>query len=129
MAGMSMEKYKALEHPYPTLAEKIKKYGYDPKQLHHILRMNEFTRRYISGETYEACLKSKIPKYLIDVKRGCHSLDEARKIAKEKLDETIEMKNVYMNTTPLSINRDVENLMNGVLINVLKKSFVMELEV
>lgn len=129
MAGMSMEKYKALEHPYPTLVEKIKKYGYDPKQLHHILRMHEFTHRYILGETYGTCLKSKIPEYLIDVKRGCHSLEEARKIAKEKLDEIIEMKNVYMNTTPLSINGDVEKLMNEVLINVLKKSFVMELEV
>lgn len=129
MAGMSMEKYKALEHPYPTLIEKIEKYGYDPKQLHHILRMHEFTHRYISGETYKACLTSKIPEYLIDVKRGCYSLEEARKIAKEKLDEVIEMKNEYMDTTPLSINRDVEDLMNRVLINVLKKSFVMDLEV
>lgn len=128
MAGMSMEKYKALEHPYPTLVEKIKKYGYDPKQLHHILRMNEFMRRYISGETYSSCLKSKIPEYLIDVKRGCHSLDEARKIAKEKLDETIEMKNNYMKATPPVINHKVEELMNNTLINVLKKSFLLELE-
>lgn len=31
MAGMSMEKKKALCHPYPTLIEKIEKYGYDGK--------------------------------------------------------------------------------------------------
>lgn len=30
IAGMSMEKFKAMEHPYPTLIDKIKKFGYDP---------------------------------------------------------------------------------------------------
>ncbi len=44
--GMSMEKVKAMEHPYPTLIDKINKYGYDPKQLHHIIRLCEFVERY-----------------------------------------------------------------------------------
>lgn len=30
IVGMSMEKYKALEHHYPTLLDKIEKFGYDP---------------------------------------------------------------------------------------------------
>jgi len=33
MAGMSMEKLKALEHPYPTIVDKINKYGYEAKFL------------------------------------------------------------------------------------------------
>lgn len=127
MAGMSMEKHKALEHPYPTLKEKIEKYGYDPKQLHHIVRMNEFMIRYISGESYSNCLLSKMPEYLINIKRGCHSLEEARKISKEMLDDTISRKNQYMHENPLVINKSVEELMNSVLINILKKSFVLEL--
>lgn len=28
--GMQMEKYKALKHPYPTIKDKIDRYGYDP---------------------------------------------------------------------------------------------------
>jgi predicted nucleotidyltransferase len=47
IAGMAFEKYKAMEHPYPTLKWKIDKYGYDPKQLHHIIRCEEFLKRYI----------------------------------------------------------------------------------
>lgn len=129
MAGMSMEKYKALEHPYPTLVEKIEKYGYDPKQLHHIVRMNEFMIRYIDGESYSDCLVSKKAEYLIDIKRGCHTLEEARQIAKSMLDDTIRRKNAYMENNPLVINKFVEELMNEVLINILKKSFVLELEV
>lgn len=39
MYGMMCEKEKALYHPYPTIAHKIEKYGYDGKQAHHILRL------------------------------------------------------------------------------------------
>ena len=49
IAGMVYEKHKAMEHPYPTLIEKIEKYGYDNKQLHHIIRCEEFLKRYING--------------------------------------------------------------------------------
>lgn len=127
ITGMSMEKHKALEHPYPTLVEKIKKYGYDPKQLHHIVRMNEFMIRYISGETYKECLASKDVEHLINIKRGCYSLDEARKISKETLDDTIRRSVEYKKTHPLQINKSVEKIMNEVLIGILKKSFILEL--
>ena len=39
MYGMALEKYKALKYPYPTIKWKIDKWGYDGKQLHHILRI------------------------------------------------------------------------------------------
>ena len=48
IAGMVYEKHKAMEHPYPTLADKIERYGYDNKQLHHIVRCEEFLKRYIN---------------------------------------------------------------------------------
>lgn len=127
MAGMALEKHKALEHPYPTLIEKIERFGYDPKQLHHIIRVHEFLSRYINGETYADCLVSKQAEYLINVKRGCHSLEDARNIAKETTRATVDMKNEYMNSHPLVINPYVEELMNEVLVNVLKASFINEM--
>jgi hypothetical protein len=45
IVGMILEKNAALCHPYPTLKDKIDKYGYDNKQLHHILRCQEFLDR------------------------------------------------------------------------------------
>ena len=56
MAGMAMEKFKALEHPYPTIKWKIDKWGYDGKQLHHILRMEDFMDAFINGAPFKACL-------------------------------------------------------------------------
>ena len=67
-----------MEHPYPATIDKIEKFGYDPKQLHHALRLREFLTRYIDGESYADCLISKQREYLRNVKLGCHSLDEAR---------------------------------------------------
>lgn len=81
MLGMAREKYKAMEHPYPTLIDKIEKYGYDPKQLHHIVRMREFMERYIDGEPFGSCLISNHREYLIKVKKNEFSLEEARIIA------------------------------------------------
>jgi predicted nucleotidyltransferase len=127
IAGMSMEKYKALEHPYPSLIDKIEKYGYDSKQLHHIIRLNEFIKRYINGEPYKECLIPRNKEYLIAVKKNIHSLEEARKIAKELSKETKEIKDKYMNENKLEINKDAELLLRNVLIEIMKHNFKTEL--
>ena len=127
IAGMSMEKYKALEHPYPSLIDKIEKYGYDSKQLHHIIRLNEFIKRYINGEPYNECLIPRNKEYLIAVKKNIHSLEEARKIAKELSKETKEIKDKYMNENKLEINKDAELLLRNVLIEIMKHNFKTEL--
>lgn len=44
--GMCYEKQKALCHPYPTIKWKIDKWGYDGKQLHHIIRLKDFIDNY-----------------------------------------------------------------------------------
>lgn len=129
MAGTSMEKYKALEHPYPSLIDKIEKYGYDPKQLHHIIRLNEFIKRYINGDTYSDCLVSNNKEYLIEVKKGLHTLIEAREIAKILSDETYQIKTDYMNNNPVQIDNEVDEILNNVLVDILKYNFKQELSV
>ena len=37
--GAMLEKEKALDHEYPSKTEEFKKWGFDPKQLHHIVRL------------------------------------------------------------------------------------------
>lgn len=43
---MMLEKVEALRHPYPSTIAKIEKFGYDPKQLHHILRLKILMQRF-----------------------------------------------------------------------------------
>ncbi len=74
IAGMSKEKVKALCHPYPNLIEKIKKYGFDGKQLSHCARLNEFISRYaVNKEPIKDCYISQIPEILINYKQNLNS--------------------------------------------------------
>ena len=57
---------------------KIEKYGYDPKQLHHILRLNEFISRLYKGEDFKDCLISKDIEFLSEVKMGVFDLETAK---------------------------------------------------
>lgn len=129
ISGMALEKYKAMEHPYPTLIDKIEKYGYDPKQLHHIIRLREFLGRYINGEPYKNCLISNDKEYLIEVKKGIHTLDEARSLAKTLTEETTNLKKRYMETHEVVVNRKVDDLLNEVLLNIMRYNFQTELGV
>ena len=95
--GMSMNKLIALEHPYPTIIDKINKYGYDPKQLHHIVRLNEFTIRYLTEkEKFGNCYMSKSCDYLIKIKKGYYNLAEARKMADTYNDFTCDLCNEHI---------------------------------
>ena len=50
--GMIKEKEKAFSHPYPSIKDKIDKFGYDPKQLHHILRLQSLMKNYLWSWEY-----------------------------------------------------------------------------
>lgn len=96
LCGTSMEKYKELEHPYPNTEAKIEKYGYDPKQLHHILRINDFMHKYVDGKPYHECLLPDNREYLMQVKKGSVSLEEARQLAYDVDKATRELKDASL---------------------------------
>lgn len=128
ISGMSMEKYKALEHPYPNTIAKIEKFGFDPKQLHHIVRLYHFATSYISGIPYHQCLVSLYRDYLIEVKKGnTHNLQQARIDAKDLSTKTYEMVKKYMADNTLIINGEIETLFREVLVNIMRYSFKEEL--
>ena len=128
MCGMIMEKHKAMEHPYPTIIDKIEKYGYDPKQLHHIIRVHEFMSRYIAGVSYAECLIPADPEYLIKVKSDViYELEIARELAKGYEISAKATKDRYMETHPPVVDTEVDEIMNNMLFEVLKHSFRKEI--
>ena len=77
IVGDLIEKYYANSHP--SNVDTIEKYGYDPKQLHYMIRLKEFLIRFFQkGESYESCLTPKNPAELIAVKRGSIPLHDAQ---------------------------------------------------
>lgn len=66
LKGMVMEKFHAFDKLYPSREKYVKKFGYDPKQLHHIIRLYDCLN-----------LGEKVHKYnnvdrerMLDIKRG-----------------------------------------------------------
>lgn len=121
IAGMSMEKKKALCHPYPTIKEKIDKYGYDGKQLHHIIRMNDFIYAYTHNKLYKECLTYLPHKELMmEAKLNKFSLEEALELAEFFDNQTKEMKDFYLKESE-EINQDALNTLNKVQYEVIKR--------
>lgn len=123
MAGMSMEKLKAMEHPYPAIIDKIEKYGYDGKQLHHIIRINNFIKAYANGKLYSECLTAyDDKKILMNAKLNKFSIEEARKIAESYDNDTkrIKDKNVLKEDI---INQKGIEVLNKVKYDLLKAKF------
>ena len=126
--GVALEKYHAMEHRYPSRIAFIDKYGYDPKQLHHLLRVKTFLADYTSGKPYEECLIPSDKDYLISVKKGIYSLEEAREVANKALADIEEISSKYTKDSEYNKNDlFVEELLNSVQEDIMVRSIKREL--
>lgn len=133
IAGMSMEKRKALCHPYPNLMDKIEKYGYDGKQLSHCVRLFEFLEKYLQGFPLEDCYISSRREELLNYKKQLVA-DGSRVMTK---DEAIELCDLYNDAIQNMKNANIEandvmnkeaiKILNSIKYDILKKRFIEEL--
>lgn len=124
-AGMSMEKLKALELDRPSQHDEIVKYGWATKQLHHLMRLNLFIKRWVSGESFANCLIDPRGEELSYVKQYGHlmmTLEAARDIAKNLDNETNTIKEEYIATHEQVINEDIGKMIDDVVVNVIRAS-------
>ena len=128
MKGIALEKYHALQHEYPSKVEVLAKWGYDPKQLHHLLRVEEYLMRYMSGESYEDCLQPKNKEYLISVKRGLYNADEAVAKAEKAMKHITEEADAFCVTHPDEYNKKTDELLDFVQYQIMKKCVSEELK-
>jgi hypothetical protein len=120
MKGIALEKFHAMEHLYPSKIDIIAKYGYDPKQLHHLLRVEDYLERYIAGESYEKCLRPADPNYLIAVKRGIYSLDEARRVGQRAILNVNSMAEEFYSKNENIEDPEVNALLDDVQLNIMR---------
>ena len=99
MKGMTYEKHAALTHRYPSKADIIDKYGYDGKQLHHMIRLNYFISYYVSMIMGDSNITYK------DILSGCFMRDEEKERLKRikqnkefELDEAINHADAILDT-------------------------------
>ena len=121
MKGIALEKYHAMEHEYPSKIEVLKKYGYDPKQLHHLVRVEDYLGRYINGESYESCLDpGPMKQELIEIKMGKYSLADARSIADKAKVHVEEMAEYAYSIYPNEEDPEVNELLDDVQYEIMR---------
>ena len=115
--GAMHEKRKALTHEYPSKKEEFEKWGFDPKQHHHIIRLYELlqwdilTRSNDAYLTYNGDIKEQLIKYKRNkdnlpkdvVERHCDKIIER---AKTCLPEDYEYKSANIDD---EINKYIED--------------------
>lgn len=127
MKGMAYEKRKALDHEYPSRIHIIEKYGYDPKQLSHLIRINYFLKWYIEGKSYQNCIYPEekwIRDYLLECKRNGWGLSKEEAI--EKADEVLEnidlMANEYRAIHKNKNDKELDNFLNDILYRLISRA-------
>lgn len=133
MSGMSKEKVIAMEHPYPSLLDKIEKFGYDPKQLHHIIRLNRLITEVFCcdipfGEALEID-DERVKKYLINVKKGYLSLEQARANAIYYDNDTREIKEkVLENYKDFEFDSGTYNKLKNIVHQLVKYNIIEQIK-
>lgn len=126
MVGMCYEKDKALCHPYPTLVEKLEKYGYDGKQLSHSIRMKHMMSMYLADYPYESCLKLNHNEDLLTnlrkIKRNeLGDVEWAKQESKLSCDFVQKLKDDWVTQHPdYKCDETVEELMNDICLECMK---------
>lgn len=100
------------------------------KQLHHLMRLNLFIRRWVDGTPFSECLIDPIGEELSYVKQYGHTiktLEQAREIANRLDDETNAIKNEYIDTHEHIIDEDISKMIDGVVVEIIKESLKKEI--
>ena len=126
MKGVALEKYHALKHPYPSKLAVLDKFGYDPKQLHHLLRVEDFIDRYINEEEYATCLKPINPKYLLEIKSGILPLEEAEEKAAKAIGNINRMVEDFRSYTEEREDKSIVNFLECIQYNIMRTSVEQE---
>ena len=119
--GMIYKKRKNMEKERPGNIENFQKYGYDCKELHHILRMVDFLEKFCSGELmYYQCLIPIHYDTIMKAKQGKYTIEQAKQMAEQAINR---MESIYWNfSLNTKLNREIfvdkefiDNLFNDVV--------------
>ena len=132
MKGIAMEKYHAMEHRYPSKVDLIDTWGYDGKQLSHLIRVEEYLTRYIAGEPYADCLITKRADLLVatkDMSNPKFVLDEARTVAGIYLGKVTALADEFAAAHAEDpVDERVDVLLDDVQRDIMKLAIELELE-
>lgn len=130
MKGVAMEKYHAMEHRYPSKIDIIDKYGYDGKQVSHLIRVHDFLCGYIKGDSYKDCMVPSEDVYdlILDYKQHKIPLKEARIDADFYITLITSLADTFCDQFEEKEDQAMRDLLEDVSYNIMKISVKNELD-
>lgn len=132
MQGMALEKRHALCHEYPSRMEYIEEFGYDPKQLSHLARINYFIKWYTENKPYKECIyptSEYIRNWLLCGKRNGWGLtkEEAQERADQFVENINEFANGYIKYNKNEMDKEADEILDKILYEVITRSLKEQL--
>lgn len=125
MYGIAMNKQGRVFRELPGKEGDIYMYGYNPKELLQLLRIEEFMERYINGEPFADCLVTKQREKLLLVKAGYHDAHAALNMLNNSLAHVEDMKEEFEKTHEKTYVPAVQivlyNIQKRIMTKYLKK--------
>ena len=125
--GMIETNYRQLAGTRTQRPEIVEKFGYNPKKLDNILRLQEFAQSYINGASYLECIHSIYPEYHKKIKR--EKIDDIKlvyNLAENAQSSTNQLIDNYFASNKLIKNKEVEKLLDETQYKLIKKSLELE---
>lgn len=125
--GMIETNYRQLAGTRTQRPEIVEKFGYNPKKLDNILRLQEFAQSYINGASYLECIRSIYPEYHKKIKR--EKIDDIKlvyNLAENAQSSTNQLIDNYFASHKLIKNKEVEKLLDETQYKLIKKSLELE---
>ena len=130
MAGMANKKLKGLQHPTKGREAIVEKFGYDPKQLHHMIRIKLFEEMYTREVQYAEAMvpPDRERDYFVWVKSGGYAAREAEEVAASVMSDIYTIADSFAAFAPKEPDRCVETLLNKVKEEILFVGMKRELQ-
>lgn len=131
-AGMAEQKFKALDHPYPSKVEVLAKYKYDPKQLHHLVRLYFFMMCFSSTLSFEQSLRpaKTLHNMLLNLKTNPLPVEKAWHVANEYREKIKELVTSVDNGLVPEDNDHAaaQDFLNSLALDLFKFRYKIEME-
>jgi len=96
-------------------------YGYHPKELMQLCRIEEFLKKYTNGDSFEQCLKTSQRDWLLELKAGVYEPEEAKAIMVLKMNSVNEMYKSFIMTHDITNLPAIDFLMEEVTESIFRK--------
>lgn len=133
VGGMALQKINAMEKVFEGKKEILDFYGYDPKQLASLLRLQYFAENYYKEHDFSSAIypDGAIKDFILSVKAGEINLDCARKVAFKSLESIDKIIGYVDNSNDINEVKqkeaEVKEFLNNLSLKLIKKSLKQEI--